>query len=277
MLKIDAHQHFWIYDSIRDAWIDDSMSVIRRDFSPSDLEPLLKAHQIDGCMAVQADQSEAENDFLLKHASENQFIKGVVGWVDLRVKDLEEKLQEYKRNPLMKGFRHILQGEENRDLMLEPDFQDGLKLLNRYNFTYDVLILPDQIKYFIEFLETNEPMPLVLDHIAKPNIKTSDIEGWKKDMEQLAVFENVSCKVSGMITEADWQNWKYEDFEPCLDIVFNTFGINRLMFGSDWPVCNIAGGYDKMLSVVTKYTSQLSQTEQEKFWGGNAQQFYNLA
>lgn len=276
MLKIDAHQHFWVYDSIRDAWIDDSMSVIRRDFSPSDLETLLNAHQIDGCIAVQADQSEAENDFLLNHAVNNPFIKGVVGWVDLRAKDLEEKLQEYKRNPLMKGFRYILQGEENRALILEPDFQHGLKLLNRYHFTYDVLILPDQLKYFTEFLETNGPMPMVLDHIAKPNIKAGEISQWKSDIEKLSPFENVHCKVSGMITEADWQNWKYEDFEPYLDIVFNTFGIDRLMFGSDWPVCNVAGGYDKMLGTVTKYTSKLSQTEQEKFWGGNAQKFYNL-
>lgn len=276
MLKIDAHQHFWVFNPIRDAWIDDSMSVIRRDFSPTDLAPILKAHQFDGCVAVQADQSEEQNDFLLDHAAENNIIKGVVGWVNLRASNLEERLQEYQKNPLMKGFRHVLQGEENRALMLAPDFQQGLNLLSKYNFTYDVLIFPDQLKYFVEFLKTNEPMPMVLDHIAKPNIKTGAIKDWKNDIEKLAAFENVYCKVSGMVTEADWQNWKYEDFEPYLDIVFNTFGIDRLMFGSDWPVCNVAGGYDKMLSIVTKYTAKLSQTEQEKFWGGNAQKFYNL-
>lgn len=276
MLKIDAHQHFWVFNPIRDAWIDDSMALIRRDFSPTDLAPILKAYQFDGCVAVQADQSEAQNDFLLDHATKNNIIKSVVGWVDLRAANLEERLQEYQKNPLMKGFRHVLQGEENRALMLEPDFQQGLKLLSKYNFTYDVLIFPDQLKYFVEFLKTNEPMPMVLDHIAKPNIKTGAIKYWKNDIEKLAAFENVYCKVSGMVTEADWQNWKYEDFEPYLEIVFNTFGIDRLMFGSDWPVCNVAGGYDKMISLVTKYTAKLSQTEQEKFWGGNVQKFYNL-
>lgn len=276
MLKIDAHQHFWVFNPIRDAWIDDTMAVIRRDFSPSDLAPVLKAHQFDGCVAVQADQSEEQNDFLLDHATKNSMIKGVVGWVDLRAANLEERLQEYQKNPLMKGFRHVLQGEENRALMLAPDFQQGLKLLSKYNFTYDVLIFPDQLKYFVDFLETNEPIRLVLDHIAKPNIKTGTIKDWKYDIENLAAFENVYCKVSGMVTEADWQNWKYEDFEPYLDIVFNTFGIDRLMFGSDWPVCNVAGGFDKMISIVTKYTTKLSQTEQQKFWGGNAQKFYNL-
>jgi len=277
MLKIDTHQHFWIFDPIRDNWIDEAMADIRRDFSPQDLEPVLKKHLFEGCITVQASQTEQENEFLIQLAKKNTIVKGIVGWVDLRAVDLEEKLQEYKNNPLIKGFRHVLQGETNRALILAPDFMLGLNLLNKYGFTYDVLIFPDQLKYFVEFLKTTEPIAMVLDHIAKPNIKTGNIIDWKKDIEQLAVFENVYCKVSGMVTEADWQNFKYQDFEPYLDVVFNTFGINRLMFGSDWPVCNVAGGYDKMLSIVTTYTSKLSQTEQEKFWGGNALQFYKIS
>lgn len=277
MLKIDAHQHFWTFDPIRDSWIDETMTAIGRDFSPSDLEPLLNKHKFEGCIAVQASQNEQENQFLLQQATKNAMIKGMVGWVDLRADNLEEKLQEYKKNPLMKGFRHVLQGESNRALMLEPDFIKGLTMLNQYNFTYDVLILPDQLNYFVDFLKTNQSMPMVLDHIAKPNIRTGNIKDWKDDIKKLSDFDNVYCKVSGMVTEADWQNWKYQDFDPYLDIVFNTFGIDRLMFGSDWPVCNLAGGYDKMLSIVTAYTSKLSVTEQEKFWGANAQQFYNLS
>ncbi len=276
MARIDSHQHFWKFDPVRDSWIDESMSAIAQDFLPQDLAPILAQHQFDGCVVVQSDQSEAENDFQLQNAANFPFIKGVVGWVDLRSDNVEERLQEYQKNSLMKGFRHVLQGESNRALMLDPNFKQGLKLLPKYNFTYDILIFPDQLKYVDEFFASNEAMPMLLDHIAKPNLKTGDFAEWKKDIQKLAAYKHLYCKVSGLITEADWHNWTYLQIKPCLDIIFDTFGVDRLMFGSDWPVCNLAGGYDKMLSVVKQYTAQLNENEQAKFWGENATKFYNL-
>lgn len=277
MSRIDAHQHFWKYDPGKDSWITSEMAVLARDFMPEDLEPILKKHHFDGCVVVQSSQTEEENIFQLKNAENNPCIKGIVGWVDLRSAGLEEKLQEYKNYPLIKGFRHILQGEANRALMLENDFKKGLSLLSTYNFTYDVLIYPDQLIFLEQFMNTTNAMPLVIDHIAKPDIKTGNFLEWSEKIKKIAAFENVHCKVSGMVTEADWLNWEYEDFEPCLDTVFNAFGADRLMYGSDWPVCELAGGYDRMLGLVQKYTATLTKSEQAEFWGDNAIKFYHLA
>jgi L-fuconolactonase len=277
MSRIDAHQHFWKYDAGRDTWITSEMAVLARDFMPEDLEPLLKKHQFDGCVVVQAAQTPEENFFHLKNAETNSFIKGIIGWADLRSADLEEQLQEYKNYPLIKGFRHVLQGESNRALILDNDFKQGLYLLSKCNFTYDVLIYPDQLIFLEEFLKTTEGIPLVINHLAKPDIKTGNFLDWAEKMQRIAAFENVYCKVSGMVTEADWHNWKDADFEPCLNIVFNAFGADRLLFGSDWPVCNLAGGYDKMIGLLERYTSSLTPIEQAKFWGENAIKFYHLA
>lgn len=276
MSRIDAHQHFWKYDPGRDSWITSEMSVLARDYMPEDLEPILKKHHFDGCVVVQAPQTEEENVFQIKNAENNPFIKGIVGWVDLRSADLEERLQEYKNYPVIKGFRHILQGEANRALMLENDFRRGLNLLSKYNFTYDVLIYPDQLIFLKEYLKTSA-MPLVIDHLAKPDIKSGDFSDWREKIQKIAAVENVYCKVSGLVTEADWLSWQYEDFEPCLDTVFNAFGAERLMYGSDWPVCELAGGYEKMLGLVQRYTCSLTGSEQAKFWGDNATKFYHLA
>ncbi len=275
-MRIDAHQHFWKFDPVRDSWIDGEMSSIRRDFLPGDLLPILQRHGLDGCVVVQSDQSEAENAFQLANASENAFVKGVVGWVDLRAADIEERLQHYRAFSKMKGFRHVLQGETDRQLMLRPDFKRGISLLNRYGFTYDILIFPDQLKFSAELAAAFPDQPFVLDHIAKPPIKAQGIAGWKEDMIALAALENVSCKVSGMVTEADWTHWKKDDFTPYLDVVFEAFGSHRVLFGSDWPVCQVAGGYDAMIDIVKTYTSPLSNAEQDRFWGGNAVDFYGL-
>jgi L-fuconolactonase len=277
MARIDSHQHFWKFDSRRDSWISEEMAAIGRDFMPEDLEPILKQHHFDGCVVIQSAQSEDENDFQLDHAKNNSFVKGIIGWVDLRSAALEETLQEYKNVPLIKGFRHILQGETNRACMLEPDFIKGLDLLGKYNYTYDVLIFSDQLVFLEKFLKMNTANPLVINHLAKPNIRSLNLSEWSKGIQQVAKFENVYCKVSGLVTEADWLNWQYEDFLNCLDITFNAFGPDRLMFGSDWPVCNLAGGYDKVLEITQRYTSSLTQTEQSGFWGDNAVRFYNLA
>jgi len=275
-MRIDAHQHFWIFDPVRDSWIDESMAVIQRDFLPADLKPVLDRHQIDGCVAVQADQSETETDFLLKHAAENDFIKAVVGWVDLRADNIEDRLAHYSQFKKLKGFRHVLQGDPDRALMLKPEFIHGIKALQKHGFTYDILIFPDQLIYAEELVRSFPGQKFVIDHIAKPYIKKQEIEGWKKDIAAVAQHENVWCKVSGMVTEAYWQNWQEADFTPYLDVVFNAFGKKRLMFGSDWPVCNVAGGYDRMAGIVKNYTSKLSANEQADFWGNNAIEFYNI-
>ncbi|GAC1301006.1 MAG: amidohydrolase family protein [Mucilaginibacter sp.] len=276
MTKIDSHQHFWKFDPVRDSWIDDTMSAIRGDFMPGDLKPILKKFEIDGCVAVQADQSETETEFLLNLAEENDFIKGVVGWVDLRDGAVGKRLAYFSRFKKLKGFRHVLQGETDRALMLSPQFAKGISALKRHDFTYDILIFPDQLGYTHQFVKTFGGHRFVIDHIAKPDIKNKNIDRWANGMRAIARHENVWCKVSGMITEADWQNWVLSDFEPYLDVVFEAFGPKRVMFGSDWPVCNVAGGYKQMLSVVKNYTSKLSENEQARFWGLNAIEFYKL-
>lgn len=275
-MRIDAHQHFWIFDPVRDSWITDDMAVIRRDFLPADLQPILQQNHIDGCIAVQADQSEIQNSFLLELASENDFIKGVVGWVDLRAKNIEERLDYYSQFENMKGFRHVLQGEEDRALMLKPEFMNGIGKLKKHGFTYDILIFPDQLQYVPEFVNAFPDQKFVIDHIAKPDIKNHKVADWAREMRTIAELDNVWCKVSGMVTEADWKNWKVDDFEPYLDVVFEAFGVEKVMFGSDWPVCQVAAPYKAMANIVTQYTSTLSLSEQSVFWGENAVNFYNI-
>jgi L-fucono-1,5-lactonase len=274
--KIDSHQHFWKFDPVRDGWIDGSMSAIQRDFMPVDLKPILDKHGIDGCIAVQADQSETETEFLLGLAEANDFIKGVVGWVDLRSDTVGKRLEYFKDFKKLKGFRHVLQGEADRALMLSPQFTKGINALKAYDYTYDILIFPDQLGYTHQFVKTFGGHRFVIDHIAKPDIKAKNIEKWANGIKAIAKHENVWCKVSGMITEADWYAWVLTDFEPYLDVVFEAFGPRRVMFGSDWPVCNVAGGYRQMLSVVKNYIAKLSADEQDQFWGMNAMEFYKL-
>lgn len=276
MTGIDSHQHFWNFDPVRDSWIDEKMATIQRDFSPADLEPLLVANGLEGSVVVQADQSEAENDFLLNFASQNNFVKGVVGWVDLQSDNVHDRLAHYGQYKKMKGFRHVLQGEKQRDFMLRPAFKRGIGELHSFGYTYDILIYPDQLSYTEQFVKSFPYQPFVIDHIAKPYIKEKKIDQWKKDMQALGKYENVSCKISGMVTEADWRNWKNEDFRPYLDVVLESFGTNRIMFGSDWPVCLVAASYKQVVDLVKDYFSKLSATEQESFFKKNVQRFYKL-
>jgi L-fuconolactonase len=274
---IDAHQHFWRFDPNRDTWITDEMYKIRRDFLPADLEPVLRENGVDGCISVQADQSEAENDFLLGHAAGNDFIKGVVGWVDLRHPDVEQRLQYYSRFPKLKGFRHVLQGETDRALMLNPAFKRGIAALHKYGYTYDILIYPDQLGYTREFVAAFPDQPFILDHIAKPHIKHRYItDEWKDAIRAVAAHPNLFCKISGMVTEADWYGWKPEHFRVYLDTVVEAFGIDRVLYGSDWPVCLVAASYQQVLHIVKDYFTQFSTDEQAAFFGGNAIKFYKL-
>jgi L-fuconolactonase len=275
MLRIDAHQHFWKFDPIRDNWITDEMSFIRKDFFPPDLQVILRQNKFDGSVVVQSDQSEEENEFQLKNA-ENDFVKGVVGWVDLQSAEVEERLAHHHSFKKMKGFRHVLQGEVDRGFMLTPAFMDGIGKLEKFGFTYDILIFPDQLKFIPQFVATFPNQKFVIDHIAKPDIKNKDIKEWKREITEVASHENVHCKISGLVTEADWKNWKNEDFRPYLDVVVNAFGIQRVMYGSDWPVCLVAASYKEVLNIVEQYFSSFSQNEQRLFFGGNAVQFYHL-
>jgi L-fuconolactonase len=276
MPKIDAHQHFWKYDPARHGWIDDSMKVIQRDFMPDDLEPVLHAHGIEGCVLVQVDQNQQENEFQLANAQANDFIKGVVGWVDLQAEDIEQQLETLSKLKKLKGFRHILQGEADDAFMLRSAFRNGIGKLRKFGFTYDILIFPKHLKNACQLVKEFPDQPFVLDHLAKPYIKAGKIEEWKKDIGALAQFDNVMCKVSGMVTEADWKNWKKTDFTPYLDHVVDCFGMSRLMFGSDWPVCLCAADYTQVVDIVDDYFSSFSKSEQAAFWGGNATRFYHL-
>ena len=262
---IDAHHHFWHYDPTRDSWITNEMQVLQKDFLPQDLKTVFQQHQISGSIVVQQDQSEAENRYLLDLAEKNSFVRGVVGWVDLQSDNLEESLSFYKSFPRLKGFRHVLQGEKQRDRMLYPAFQKGIGLLNSFDYSYDILIYPDQLD-FTEKLVANFPdQRFVIDHLAKPAIKTGKIHDWIQAIRRFSKYPHVFCKISGMVTEADWINWKTDQFRPCMDAVLETFGTRRIMFGSDWPVCLLAGTYEEVLEITKKYFSSFSLTEQADF------------
>jgi L-fuconolactonase len=273
---IDAHQHFWQFDPVRDSWITDEMKVIQRDFMPSDLEPILKENNVAGTVIVQSDQSEKENEFQLNNANGNDFIKGVVGWIDLQAENAEDRLEYYQQFKKMKGFRHVLQGEEDRALMLKPNFKRGIGLLHKYNYTYDILIFPDQLQYIPDFVAEFPKQKFVIDHLAKPYIKDKKISEWKKEIEAVSKHENVYCKISGMVTEADWKNWKNQDFTPYLDVIVTAFSISRVMYGSDWPVCLCAASYADVLNITKQYFSFLSTDEQQMFFTNNAISFYHL-
>lgn len=275
-MKIDSHQHFWNYNPVKHDWIDDDMATIRRDFLPSDLKTVYNENSIDGCVAVQADQTLAETDFLLQLASENNFIKGVVGWVDLQSNNIDSDLEKYSSFNKIKGFRHVVQGEADHNFLLRPNFLNGISKLEKYNFTYDILIFPHQLGATLEFVKRFPNQKFVIDHIAKPYIKDDFFDGWAVLMQEIAKQENVYCKLSGMITEADYNTWTPKQLEPYMDLVLNAFGTKRTMFGSDWPVCLVAGNYSQVKSIVTNFIATLSDTEQLTIMGENAIQFYNL-
>ena len=275
MLKVDSHQHFWIFDLVRDTWITEEMVNIRGDFLPDDLKPILDQNNVTACVAVQADQSDAETAFLLDLAEKNSFIKGIVGWVDLRSADLREQLEHYRVFDKLKGFRHIVQAEEP-GFMLEPAFLKGVAALKDYGFTYDILVGSSQIREAAKLVELNPGQNFVLDHLGKPPIKSREIHAWSADIAELAAHENVYCKLSGMVTEADPDNWRPAHLYPYMDIVLNAFGVRRVMFGSDWPVCKLAAEYDEVCDLTDSYLESLSVNEQELIWAGNAIKFYKL-
>ena len=276
MPTIDAHIHFWNYDPVRDSWITEEMAVIRRNFTPKDAQKVFAENDVAGCIAVQADQSDHETHYLLQLARENDFIKGVVGWVDFTADQIEEQLHAYKKEPLLKGFRHIIQGQTDEAYFTNKAFIRYMSLLAPLGFTYDVLIYHDQLPQAIRFTEKYPDQRFILDHIAKPAIRHKAWKQWKEDIKELARNPNMYCKLSGMITEADWKQWQYQDLVPYMEIAAEYFGTDRLCFGSDWPVALVAGSYAEVVQVVRQFMAQVPKEAREKVMAGNTATFYKL-
>jgi L-fuconolactonase len=276
MNRIDSHQHFWNYNPAEHVWMSDVMQVLKKDFSPLDLEPLLKEIGFDGCIAVQARQSLEETNWLLKLASENDFIKGVVGWVDLRSPDIYKQLSAYSNEKKLVGVRHVVHDEPDDNFMLLPAFQNGIAALKDFNLTYDLLLFPKHIPVALQLVEKFPEQSFVVDHIAKPFISKKQFSPWKEDLKELAKHPNVYCKLSGMVTEANWNDWKEDNFIPYLDIVTEAFGTNRIMIGSDWPVCTLSGNYSATMNIVINYANQFSKEISDGILGGNCFDFYKI-
>jgi len=275
-MKIDAHQHFWKYSPEEYIWINDEMQVLKRDYLPEDLKPQVIKYGFHGTVAVQARQSFAETRWLLGLAEKNEFIKGVVGWVDLCSGKLEDQLSEFLSDAKFTGVRHVLQDEPDDFFMLRDEFLEGIRLLQKFNLTYDILIFAKHLPQTRDFVKLFPDQIFVLDHIAKPEIKHKRLSPWKENIVKLAQLENVYCKLSGIVTEADWLNWKVEDFRPYIETVLDAFGTGRLMIGSDWPVCRLAGNYADIMEIPDKFLSGLSIHERNAIFGLNAIKVYHL-
>ena len=275
-MHIDAHQHFWIYKAEEYDWIDESMAPLRRDFLPGDLASVRRDAGFHGSIAVQARQSLEETRWLLELADGDPSIMGVVGWVDLRSPDARSQLEAFSRNSKLVGVRHIVQSEPDDRFMLGEDFLRGISMLEEFDLTYDILIYPRHLAVAAEFVERFPRQRFVLDHLAKPYIKKAEVQAWATGIRALAEFPNVFCKLSGLVTEADWNRWTPEQISRYIDVAFKAFGPERLMIGSDWPVCLVAGTYGRVMNIVKTYLAQYSSEIQEGVLGGNARRFWKL-
>ena len=275
-MKIDAHHHFWKYSAEEYGWIDDAMNSIRRDFLPADIDAEIKAAGIDGVVSVQARQSEKETKWLLEFSRKHDFIKGVVGWCPLCSRDVGKHLSDYSGFGKLKAVRHVLQGEPDDNFILRKDFNEGIRTLREFGLAYDILILEKHLPQTIKFVDMHPDQIFILDHIAKPRIKENLVEPWRKNIRWLAERKNVYCKVSGMVTEADYGAWTVEQLHPYFETVLDAFGPERLMFGSDWPVCTVACEYRRWVEIVEKAISNLSVDEQSLIMGGTAVKAYDL-
>ena len=273
---IDAHHHLWLYNSVDYGWMDESMEVLRRDYTPADLKKEMEKSGIDGTVVVQARQLLEETTWLLEMAEQNSFIKGVVGWLDLRSNELKGQLDLFTSHPKLVGVRHVIHDEPDDDFMLRPAFVKGIELLQSYNLTYDLLLFPKHLDRALELVNMFPEQRFVLDHISKPFIKAGILEPWKGDMEALASQPNVWCKISGMVTEADLHKWKYENFVPFMQSVVEAFGTDRIMLGSDWPVCKLAAEYEEVMAIPFDFFNNLEEIERERILGLNAIECYQL-
>jgi L-fuconolactonase len=275
-MRIDAHQHYWIYNPEEYEWIDESMSAIRRDFLPADLKPELTKNGFEGSVVVQTRQTLEETAWLLELADRSADIVGVVGWIDLCSPEAASQLKKFAEHPKLVGIRHIVQGEPDERFLLRSDFLRGIALLDGFNLAYDILIYTQHLPVAAEFVERFPKQRFVLDHLAKPPIKRCELEPWAGGIRRLAEFPNVLCKLSGLVTEADWQGWKPEQIHPYLDVAFEAFGPKRLMIGSDWPVCLVAASYSRAVNVVKEYVDRHHPDSREDVLGRNAQRFWRL-
>jgi L-fuconolactonase len=275
-MNIDSHQHFWKYDAARDAWITDAMAALQRDFLPADLAAELAANRVDASIAVQADQSERETLFLLELAKHNRRIAGVIGWIDLASAQVEERLEFFAGFEKLRGFRHVAQSETDDRFLMGADFTRGIARLREFRFTYDILIYPKQLPAAIDLVAKFPGQRFVVDHLAKPEIKTKNIGAWASQIGAIARNTNAYCKLSGLVTEANWRRWTSADFDPYLDVVFEAFGADRLMFGSDWPVCLLAASYKQVKHIIEDYVDRNAPAAKEKIFGANAIRFYDL-
>lgn len=271
-MRIDAHQHFWRYEAARFPWITPDKSLLARDFLPEHLDPEMSVVGIDSTVAVQAEQSEHDTEFLLGLADSHPQIAGVVGWVDLRSPNVAARLEHFSQFKKLRGFRHIAEGEPDDSFLIREDFLRGISRLSAFHFTYDVLVFPKQLPAALELVTRFPSQPFVIDHIAKPLVKAGEFDHWSSYMRQIAERPNTFCKVSGMVTEADWQHWKPSQFKRYLDFVFEVFGTSRLMFGSDWPVCLLAASYSQVYQLVADYCA----SDRDKVFGETAARFYGL-
>jgi len=275
-MKIDSHHHFWRYSTEEYGWISEEMAALRRDFMPADLEPVIKSAGIDGVVSVQARQTETETEDLLALGREHDFIRGVVGWAPLADRDVEAVLERWAVEEKLKAVRHVVQDEPDDLFILGEDFNRGVGLLERFGLLYDILIFEKHLPQTIAFVDRHPNQRFVLDHIGKPRIREGSIETWSGDLARLAERENVSCKISGMATEADWDGWSYEQMRPYFDAVLESFGPKRLMFGTDWPVCLVATEYARWVETVERWASRLAEDERQRIWGGTAVEVYGL-
>ncbi|RZF62058.1 amidohydrolase family protein [Sphingobacterium corticibacterium] len=275
-MRIDSHQHFWVFNAERDAWITDDMAAIRRNFLPTDLAAVLKSNGIDGTIAVQASQSHEETQFLVDLSTMYAMIKGVVGWVDLQSDEVEKYVAHFSQYPIIKGFRHVVEAEEDPDFLIRPAFLRGIKALTARQYTYDLLIRPRHYDSTLVCVKQNPEQRFVLDHMAKPTIRTREFDEWATFIEKLATFPNVYCKVSGLVTEADWKNWTVDDFKPYIQHVIACFGKQRIMFGTDWPVCLVAATYEDVMKIAGTALTGFSDEDLTAFWGRNAARFYGV-
>ena len=275
-MKIDAHQHFWHYSAEEYGWIGEHMAALKRDFLPDDLAREQAPLGFDGSIAVQARQTPEETAWLLELADAHPRIRGVVGWVDLRSPKLPAQLERFAPHPRLCGVRHVLEDEPDDRFVLREDFLRGIGQLARWALAYDILLYPRQLPAAREMVARFPEQRFILDHIAKPFIARRELERWASDIRRLAAFPNVACKLSGMVTEAVWDAWEPADFAPYLDVVADAFGPERLMIGSDWPVCTVAGGYAEVMGIVLGYIARLSPDEQRRITGENARQWYDL-
>lgn len=276
MTIIDTHHHFWKYSTAEYGWISEEMKSIRRDFLPADLKKTLDDAGVSGAVSVQARTTVEESDWLLSMAEKNDFLRGVVGWVPLTESDVEKHLERLAKHKKFKGVRHVIQGEPDDNYILRPDFNAGVKKLLKYKLRYDILIFEKHLKPSIRFVDQHPNQMFILDHVAKPKIKERILSPWREDMIELGKRPNVYCKLSGMITEADWKKWTSADLAPYLDTALQAFGPKRLMFGSDWPVMLVAGQYKPWVELIKQTIKRYSAAEQEQILSKNAIEAYGL-